>query len=260
MSKEEEAKAKAEAEETARQEAEATEAATKAETEAAEAATVAAAAEAAKSTEVPGKGKGESKKEPSVQELQQTISTTQGLLKQAQSDVSELRKQGQDFEGLRQTIDTQGQTLELITDVLGSMAEGNEELQTKVAKSRQEIEQKTEKQKKAQETFRQMGNIAQIAGLQPTDESLKPAFEALQKGDHAQAVSLTTIAVQAKVSSAEFKKPAEAQTPEDKAKAAEAAKKKLPVHTGSATTPSDWREQSPKEKILGGLQEHREES
>jgi len=252
----EEAKAKAEAEETARQEA----AQAASETEAAKAAEVAATAEAAKSTEVPGPKKGESKKEPTVQELQQQLSTTQGLLKQAQGEAGELRKQGQDFEGLRTTIETQGQSLELITDVLGSMAEGNEELQAKVTKSRQEIEKRSEAQKKSQETFRQMGSIAKIADMQPNDESLKPAFDALTKGDHAQAVQLTTIAVQAKISSADFKKPAETQTPEEKAKAAEAAKKKLPVNTGSSAVPQGWRDQSPREKITGGLQEKREES
>jgi len=206
-------------------------------------------------TPKPEPKKGEGAKEPSTQELQQQLSTTQGMLKQTQGELSELKKQGQNFEGLRQTIETQGQTLELITDVLGSMSEGNEELQAKVTKTRQEIEQRNEQQKKAQDTFRQMGGIAKIAGLQPDDETLKPAFDALHKGDHAGAISLTTIAVEAKVSAVGFKKPGAAPEPEP----AKEDKKKLPVHSGSSAIPQVWREQSPKQKIQDGLREAREE-
>ena len=194
----------------------------------------------------PKKGEG---KEPSVQELQQQLSTTQGMLKQTQGELGELKKRGQDFEGLRTDIAQVISTLELHTDVISSMAEGNEELQEKVTKSRQEIAQRAEQQRKFQETWTQMGSIAKIADLEPNDKSLKPAIEALQKGDHAGAVNLTTIAVQAKVSAGGVKAPEIKET-----------KPKLPVPTGSKAPPTDWRDDPPKKKIQDALREHREES
>ena len=242
-----EVKAKAEAEEKERTE----EAARVAQEAKEESERVAKAAEEASLKPPPKKGEGE----PSVAELQQQVSTTQGMLKQAQSELSVLKNQGQDFEGLRSTIEQQGETLILITDVLGSMAEGNEDLQARVKKSQDEISRRAEAQKQFNSTFNQMGGIAKIAGLIPQDDALKPAFEALNKGDYPGALQLTTLAVQAKVSTADFKKPAEEPSAEEKAK----EKKKLPVSTSTSTAPQDWRNQPAKHKIQAGLRDKREE-
>lgn len=201
---------------------------------------------------------------PTLQEVQEKLTvaeeqltTTRANLKQVSTELNEERNKKNDFEGLRQTVEQQGANVELIVDVLGSMAEGNEDLQAKVKKSQEEIGKRTVAQKQFQSTFAQMGGIAQIAGMLPQDEALKPAFEALNKGDHPLALNLTTLAVQAKVSTAGFKPPgAEEPSAEEKAK----EKKKLPVSTSTSTAPQDWRSASPKQKIQDGLREAREES
>lgn len=193
---------------------------------------------------------------PSLDELQQQLKTTQGMLKQAQGELSRLKKQDQDFGELRRTVEQQTETLTLVMDVMGSMAEGSEELQTKITKSREEAQKRGEEQKKFHATFNQMGSIAQIAEMQPQDEVLKPAFDALYRGDHQQALHLTTLAVQAKVSAATIKKPSEQQA---ETKEKQESKKTIPVHTGSSQPPQDWRHLSPKEKIKEGFRIHKEE-
>lgn len=245
---EEQAKAKAEAEEKETANQEAAELREKAAREAEE-----------KSAPKPKPGKGEG--EPSVEELEQRYKTLQGIHTKTQEELTELKKQGQDFEGLRQTVEQQGANMELVIDVLGSMAEGNEDLQAKVKKSQEEIGKRAEAQKQFNSTFTQMGGIAKIAGLTPQDETLKPAFEALNKGDYPSALNLTTLAVQARVSSAGFKSPSqEAEETSEAEKEKEKEKKKLPVSTRSSAAPQDWRDLPAKDKITEGLREKREES
>jgi len=195
---------------------------------------------------------GEGEKEPS-EKLQQRLSTVEGMLRKSQDRVNQLEGESRNFEGLTVSVDGLRQDLNLVTDVLSQMTTDNEELQEKVAKSRQ-VKQEQEKQKaEAKEAWGQIGSIAMIAKMQPDDEALKPTVEAWRKGEHKQAIKLATLAVESKVSSLQIVKPdgkVETEPPE---------KKKLPVNTSTSAASETWREQSPKDKIKDALQEAREQ-
>jgi len=200
--------------------------------------------------ESPKSKEGEGEK-PS-EKLEHRIATVEGMLKKSQDRVNQLEGESRNFEGLTMSIGGLREDLNLVTDVLGHMTTDNEELQEKVAKSRQARDVQTKKQAEAKEAFSQMGTIATIAQMQPNDEALKPAMDAYGKGEFKQAINLTTLAVQSKVSSLQVAKPVEKSEPE-------AEKKKLSVNTSSPAPSSDWREQTSKNKITDGLKDKRNE-
>lgn len=199
---------------------------------------------------------GEGKKEPS-DNLEQRLSTVQGMLKQSRERVKQLEGEKNDFEGLITAVEGIRQDVNLVTDVLGQMASDNEELQEKVTKARQDRETLQKKQAEARDAITQIQSIAQIAELTPDSEELKPAKDAFDKGDFRQAINLTTIAVQKQISAVRLSKPAEGG--ESEATSKESEKKKLPVHTGAAAPSQDWREKPSKQKIADGLGKVKEE-
>ncbi len=211
--------------------------------------------------EQPKEGKVEGKEELSpqkFQELQEQLTTTKANLKQAATELNEARKGKSDFDGLTTAVGGLRTDLEFVTDVLSHLTSENEELQEKVTKRKQDRDKQEKQQGEAKEAWGQMGDIAKIGQKQPDDEALKPALAAYGKGDFKQAVTLTTLAVQSKVSSLQISKLAEGSEPNaDPNKPPE--KKKLPVVTGSPAPAQDWRDETSKSNITEGLREKREE-
>lgn len=190
--------------------------------------------------------------EKASEKLEQQLSTVQGMLKQTQSELSELRKEKTNFEGLRLQVESQTEALNLITDVLGEMASENEDLQQRVktAKQAREADQKKAK------AYGEIMAIAEKGGLSHDSPEMEPVKQAFVRGDYEGARTQTFLTVIGKVTGEgkivkadDAKAPAEPPPPE---------KKKLPVVTSSPAPAADWRGMDSRGKISEGLRQARE--
>ena len=202
---------------------------------------------------------GESKVKPEIEpgDFEHKYKTLLGQHKKLQEDFTVLKGTQADFSGVSQAISEvradirqQSESLNLLTDIVSAGAEYNEEIQEKLKKTREAQEEQVHKAAEAQATIARMGEIAQVIDLQPSDEALKGAWEALNKGDHAGAIKLTTIAVKNKVATLQQPPPA-AILPQAEKKPVD--KEKLRQITTSPSVGISDEDLSPTEKIKKAL-------
>lgn len=192
------------------------------------------------------------------EKLRQQLKTTLGILKKTQSENEELKqKRGEISELKAVLLDVQnrvvehGETLTVITDVLSSTSELDEE-------QKEQLETKRKAKQEQLKTWTEIASLAQIVGLMPDDPSLMPTLEAYRQGKHDEAIHLTKLAVQAKVSALTVAPKAEVKA-EEKLEVKSVEKPKAPkVMKGSPTAPINWRDQPSGEKIKQALAELRE--
>jgi len=199
-------------------------------------------------------------KGPSKQpeDWEQKYNTLLGQHRKLQTDYKSLNEEHSSIISMSQKLDefgeilkTHGDGLNLLTDIVSTSAEYNEELQGRIKQTREQQQQATKRAAEAKETWTKMGEIAQIGELNPPDKEMQPAMQAFQTGNYSGALKLTTIAVKTAVASKT--KPAEILEP---AKSADKDKLKQPNLSPKAS--QDWRDLPRKAKILEGLREARE--
>lgn len=190
------------------------------------------------------------------EKLKQQLNTQTGLLKKAQQRLKELEKQHLDFGevktalgGIQERLNSQNETLNLVTDVLNQMGEGNEELQQKVAEAKQAREKTQQQIAQAQTAYGDIMNTLQLAEIGPDDKEAEPVRDAFNAKDYTKAKQLATVAVKTKISAMKI------APKEDEDKGEEEKGKKQKVITKTPGAPEHWREQSPHEKIKGGLED-----
>jgi len=189
----------------------------------------------------------------------QKAKTFQGMLKKSQEELATLQTEKTDYHELGTKIDNlsglvgqHGQTLDLVTEILSTSAENNEELQEKI-KSRQNEQVKLAKAyAESTEARNQIKEIYEAAGMKYDDEALKPAREAWAKADSKEALRLTIVAVTEK---------GKIIAPPDKTPADEkdgGSAKNLKVITKSPAPGKSTEDMTSREKILAGIKESRE--
>lgn len=224
------------------------------------------------SVEQPESKEGKGEKAPGS--IEQQLKTLQGMYNKTQEELNALKQEKADFQGvvttiqeLQSTINQQGETLNLMTDILNETAVDNTELQEKINQAKQKAEENKKQAEVVQQIGQEMGERVQYAqqltGLElnilPQDETLKPAWQAAAKGDRSEALRLITVAIDAKVSALRTAKPDETLNPEGSKEDAKKGAKKIPVLTSTPGVNQDWRDKTPKQKIMDGLQEKQEE-
>ena len=131
----------------------------------------------------------------------QMAKTYQGMLKKTQEELASMTKEKADYQGLGLKIDNigslveqHGQTLDLVTEILSTSVEANEELQGRVKTAQAEREKRAKTYGESAATMAQITKYAQAAGMTLEDEVLKSAKEAYQAGKNKEAIDLTVIA------------------------------------------------------------------
>ncbi len=171
-------------------------------------------------------------------------------------ELKTLKQDRLDFSNLNQKVTEQGETLVLITDILSENAVDNEELGNRVKQAKQKQEEDKKRIEQVRVIGQDMGTLVQVAekvagktiNLSPSDEALKPAWEAASRGDKTQAIKLTTLAIETKISALRLAKPAETTEPDK-------SKKKVPVITSTTGHVSDTANMTPREKIKYAIQQ-----
>ena len=212
-------------------------------------------------TPEPITGKGETKPE----NWEQKYKTLEGMHRQTAEEMKTLKQEKLNYSEINsainqvsQRVSEQGEALTLITDILSEQAVDNEDLSNRVQQARQKQADEKKRIDQIRTIGQDMGTIVKVAekaagaaiNLPPTDEALKPAWEAAGKGDRDGAIRLTTLAIETKLSALRIVKPGEPEL--DK------SKKKVPVVTTTTGHVADWKDLSPTEKIKRGLQEHKD--
>ena len=200
-------------------------------------------------------GEEEIKPETAVQQAK----TFRGMLKKTQEELATLTRERADYQGLGLKIDSlvsqvgqQGQTLDLVTEILSTSAEASEELQKKVKIRQEEQERRAKEYAESQEALTTIKGIYEAAGMKHNDEALTPAREAYRKGDYKGALNLTIVAVKGRILAPPSEKPAG-----EKEGSPELAKR-LKVITQSPAPGKSVEDMTPTEKIKAGIQEARD--
>lgn len=198
----------------------------------------------------PRKGEGEGSE---LEKLQQKVTTTEGLLRQAQSKAKELEQRGYDFDALKLSIESMTDTMNLVADAISQMAVDNEELSQRIHQSRQEREANAKKVK----AYSEIMQIAGQAGLTHESPELAHARDAFVKGDFEGAKQQTFLTVIGKLQEGKLvPKEPEAKPAENKPAEKEGG---LPVITSGSSIAEDWRDLPSIEKIKRGAQKAKEQ-
>lgn len=184
-------------------------------------------------------------------ELEHKLSSTQGSLKQALKDKGDLQKSF-DVSDIRTQLQTLGETLNLVVDVL---ATGAEDSQEKIQKHKETVLVQQKSRQEANSTLEQIKSMADIVGVDMTHEVLIPAKQAYEKGDLKGSLNLTMIALKGlKTSTAKIATP-EIETTKTEVKEKLKSKMKVLVTAGASKSTEGM---TAKEKINIGLQEARQ--
>lgn len=189
---------------------------------------------------------------------EQRAKTAEGLLKQANTNLAELKKTHLDFGGLKQSVEglsnlvtQQGETLVLHTDILSEAVGQSEELQERVNKVKVRQAEAATRIQAGQTALTEISDTLTIVGLDlhSKDEELSPIQEVFRSGNYPEALKLTKAFVKGRV--ATLSKPAgEDEGEKDKDKTKQPA-----VITNTPGAATDWGNLPPKEKVRIGLEE-----
>lgn len=152
------------------------------------------------------------------------------------------------LEGMATMVEQVGQSVQLLTEIVSSGAEVNDEIKQKMAAVQTQREEQKKVVQAAQKTYDRIKKAVDTAGIPLDDPTMKGANEAFRKGEFENALDLTIIAIGNKSKASPANPPAPPAGDTEKAKGKATFKQ-----ITSTPSPRDMTGLSSSEKIKAGL-------